>query len=42
MTDNSDDEINFLHKLLSTNRQVVNLRKTFANLPSYQKRSYLK
>ena len=26
-----DDEINFPHKLLLTNRQVSNLRKTFAN-----------
>ena len=26
-----DDETNFPHKLLSTNRQVVNLRKPFAN-----------
>ena len=28
---NSDDEANFPHKLLSTNRQVANLRKAFAN-----------
>ena len=28
---NSDDETNFTHKLLLTNRQVANLRKTFAN-----------
>ena len=28
---NSDDEINFPHKLLLTNRQVANLRKAFAN-----------
>ena len=27
----SDDETNFPHKLLLTNRQVVNLRKSFAN-----------
>ena len=27
----SDDEANFRHKLLLTNRQVANLRKTFAN-----------
>ena len=27
----SDDETNFTHKLLSTNRQVANLRKAFAN-----------
>ena len=28
---NSNDETNFPHKLLLTNRQVVNLRKAFAN-----------
>ena len=28
---NSNDETNFLHKLLLTNRQVANLRKAFAN-----------
>ena len=28
---NSNDETNFLHKLLLTNRQVVNLRKAYAN-----------
>ena len=27
---NSDDETNFCHKLLVTNRQVANLRKAFA------------
>ena len=31
MTGNSDDETNFPHKLLLTNRQVANLRKAFAN-----------
>ena len=31
MIGNSDDEANFRHKLLLTNRQVANLRKTFAN-----------
>ena len=31
MIGNSDDETNFLHELLSTNRQVANLRKAFAN-----------
>ena len=31
MIGNSDDEANFPHKLLSTNRQVVNIRKAFAN-----------
>ena len=30
MISNSDDKTNFPHKLLLTNRQVVNLRKTFA------------
>ena len=29
-----DDETNFSHKLLLTNRQVTNLRKAFANKPS--------
>ena len=28
---NSDDEINFPHKLLLTNRQTLNLRKSFNN-----------
>ena len=31
MIGNSDDETNFPHKLLLTNTQVANLRKTFAN-----------
>ena len=31
MIGNSNDESNFPHKLLSTNRQVTNLRKAFAN-----------
>ena len=31
MVANSDDETNFPHKLLLTNRQVANLRKAFAN-----------
>ena len=31
MISNSDDETNFSHKLLLTNRQVVNLRKAFVN-----------
>ena len=31
MIGNSDDEANFPHKLLLTNRQVVNIRKAFAN-----------
>ena len=31
MIGNSDDETNFPHKLLLTNRQVANLRKAFAN-----------
>ena len=31
MIGNSDDETNFPHKLLLTNKQVANLRKAFAN-----------
>ena len=31
MIGNSEDETNFPHKLLLTNRQVANLRKDFAN-----------
>ena len=31
MIDNSDDNTNFPHELLLTNRQVANLRKAFAN-----------
>ena len=31
MIGKSDDEVNFSYKLLLTNRQVANLRKTFAN-----------
>ena len=31
MIGNSDDETNFRNELLLTNRQVVNLRKAFAN-----------
>ena len=31
MISNSEDEINFPHKLLLTNRQVANLCKAFAN-----------
>ena len=31
MVGNSDDEINFPHKLLLTDRNVANLRKAFAN-----------
>ena len=31
MIGNSDDEANFSHKLLLTNRQVANLSKAFAN-----------
>ena len=30
MIGNSDDEANFPHKLLLTNRQVANIRKAFA------------
>ena len=31
MIDNSNNETNYPHNLLLTNRQVVNLRKAFAN-----------
>ena len=31
MIGNSDEETNFPHKLLLTNRRVANLRKAFAN-----------
>ena len=31
MVGNSNDETNFPHKLLLTNRKVINLRKAFAN-----------
>ena len=31
LTDNSNDETNFLHKLLLTNTQVSRLRKAFTN-----------
>ena len=31
MVDNSDDETNFPHKLLLTNRQTLSLRKAFNN-----------
>ena len=34
MMSNSNDETNFSHKLLLTNRQVPNLRKYFANCAS--------
>ena len=41
MIGNLDDEVNFPHELLITNRQVANLRKAFANHTStvlnYQK-----
>ena len=47
MIGNSDDETNFSHKLLLTNRQVANLRKSFASnlstdILGYHKLSYLK
>ena len=31
MVGNSNDNINFPHELLLTNRQVANIRKAFAN-----------
>ena len=36
MIDNSDDEANFPHKLLLTNRQTLSLRKAFANHTSVE------
>ena len=47
MIGNSDDETNFPYKLLLTNRQVANLRKSFASnlstdILGYHKLSYLK
>ena len=43
MIGNSDDETNFPHKLLLTNRQVANLRKAFAKLIlNCQKLNYLR
>ena len=37
-----DNETNFPHKLLLTNRQVSNLRKTYQLISSYQKLNYLR
>ena len=31
MIDNSDNQTNFSHELLLTNRQVANIRKSFTN-----------
>ena len=54
MIGNSDDKVNFPHKLLLTNRQVANIRKAFANhtsigikfskaqLPKMQKGGFLR
>ena len=46
MIGNSDDEANFPHKFLLTNRQVANLRKDlliiYQLILSYQRPSYLK
>ena len=46
MVSNSNDNTNFLHELLLTNRQVANIRKVFANHSStdinYQKLNYQK
>ena len=46
MVINSDDNTNFPHELLLTNRQVANIRKAFANHSSidinYQKLNYQK
>ena len=37
-----DNETNFPHKLLLTNIQVSNLRKTYQLISSYQKLNYLR
>ena len=37
-----DNETNFPHKLLLTNRQVSNLQITYQLISSYQKLSYLR
>ena len=46
MTGNSDDETNFLHKLLVTNKKVANFRKVFKSyyhfILSYQKLNCLR
>ena len=46
MVSNSNDNTNFPHELLLTNRQVANIRKAFANphqlTLNYQKLSYQK
>ena len=46
MVDNSNDNTNFPHELLLTNRQVANIRKAFAKNTStdinYQKLNYQK
>ena len=45
MVSNSNDNTNFCHELLLTNRQVANIRKAFANHSitlNYQKLNYQK
>ena len=46
MVSNSNDNTNFPHELLLTNRQVANIRKAFANTHqltlNYQKLNYQK
>ena len=46
MIGNPDDETNFPHKLLLTNRQITTLRKAFANtyqlILNCQKLNYLR
>ena len=43
MVSNSNDNTNFPHELLLTNRQVANIRKAFANHSlNYQKLNYQK
>ena len=42
MVGNSNDNTNFLHELLLTNRQVANIRKAFANHSSIEKTQFSK
>ena len=43
MVDNSNDEINFPHKLLLTNKEVTNLLQIIYQLISiYQKLNYIR
>ena len=42
MIGNSDDETNFPHKLVLTNRQVAGLPKAYQLILNYRKLSYLR